>query len=86
MKASCGCVNDIGGGIRFCRVHEAAFDLLQACSAVDIYFKALCEQWAAHDGRVVSESGIVLDASKSVERLCELAAQKVLEALARAVG
>lgn len=61
-------------------------ELLDACRAVDIYFKALTEQWAANDGHVVSESGTVINASKDCERLCEIAAEKVAMVVARADG
>lgn len=69
--------------VRAVNSHE---ELLDACKAVDIYFKSLCEQWAANDGRVASESGTIINASADVERLCEIAAQKVSEAIARAEG
>lgn len=58
----------------------------EALESVDIYFKALCEQWAANDGRVVSESGVVINASVDIERLCDIAGQKVGEALQRIRG
>jgi len=51
--------------------------LREAVEATDIYFKALCEQWAANNGRVVSDSGTVINAGADVERLCEVAASKV---------
>lgn len=54
---------------------------MEALKLVDIYFKALCEQWLANDGRVVSESGVVINASASVQTLCERAAEAVQSAL-----
>jgi hypothetical protein len=81
---SCLCVV-IDGRVILCRVHAAAFDMLDACKMVDIYFKALCEQWAANDGRVVSKRGTVINASKDVAELCEVAARKVSEAISKAV-
>lgn len=61
---------------------EAALKVVEAAKTVDIYFKALCEQWAANDGRVVSESGVVIDASKGVQELCERAGEEISTSLA----
>lgn len=64
------------------RWRDLAGKMAEAIKATDIYFKALCEQWAANDGRVVSESGVVIDAGANCERLCDEAGMKVGEALA----
>ena len=61
-------------------------DLLEACKAVDIYFKALVAQWATNQGRVVSEVGTVISGSEEVARLCEIAGIKVKQVVARAEG
>lgn len=53
----------------------------EALEAVDIYFKALNEQWNANDGRVVSELGVVINASADCHRLCDIAGMKVKQAL-----
>ncbi len=51
--------------------------LREAVIATHTYFMALTKQWVANDGRVVSESGAVLDGSDEVERLCNIAGEKV---------
>jgi len=61
-------------------------EMREALEAVDIYFKALNEQWNAHDGRVVSESGVVLDASADCQRLCNVAGEKVQTVLDKVRG
>ena len=58
-------------------------ELLEACKAVDIYFKALCEQWSANDGRLVSESGTVIEGGREVQRLCEIAGEKIGQVVKR---
>jgi len=76
----------IENGIVFCPLHAHAEEMQEALQSVDIYFKSLCEQWAANEGRVVSESGTVIDACKEIQNLCEIAAEKVVKALAAANG
>lgn len=69
--------------LRACNSHEA---LLEACKAVDIYFKALFEKWRANDGRVVSSEGVVVEGGQDVERLCNVAGMKIEQALALTEG
>ena len=79
-----GGLYDTNPDVVFLKVAVLCHDeLLDACKAVDIYFKALQEQWTANDGNVISKSGTVIDASKDVQRLCEVAAQKVQAAIAK---
>lgn len=61
---------------------SAALKVVRAAQTVDLYFKALCEQWAANDGRLVSETGIVLEGSTSINELCERAAMEISTSLA----
>lgn len=67
---------------RVAELEKLADEMAEAVQATDIYFKALCEQWAANDGRVVSDVGIVIAGSAEIERLCEIAGQKTVEAFA----
>lgn len=62
---------------------EEGTAMLEAAEAVEIYFKVLVEKWAANDGRLVSDNGVLIEGSEEVERLCEIAGQKVMSALAQ---
>lgn len=57
-------------------------DLEDAVLAADKYFIALATAWARNEGRVVSESGTVIEGSEEVEALCETAGQKIGRAAA----
>lgn len=65
------------------RLREALSIAWEALDATDIYFKALCEQWAANDGRLVSEKGVLLEGSEDIKRLCDVAGEKVGEGMRR---
>lgn len=84
----CGCtvkgLNDNVGWhmeIDYCPLHAAAPELLEACQATDTYFKSLLAQWAANDGRVVSDKGTVIEASAFTSQLCDEAGIKIRNVL-----
>lgn len=58
-------------------------ELEEAVEATDDYFRACAKQWADHEGRVVSPNANVIEGSEEVERLCELAGRKVVQALSK---
>lgn len=53
----------------------------KALKSVDDYFKALRECWLNNQGKVVSESGIVVEGNDKIEILCDKAGCHVIEAL-----
>lgn len=61
---------------------QARVEVLQkAVEATSEYFEACARQWAANDGRVVSEAGTIIEGSEEVERLCNRAGSLVVAAL-----
>lgn len=55
---------------------------VEALESVDAYFNACVAQWAKNEGRLVTENGTVIEGSDKVERLCNIAGRKTMEALA----
>lgn len=52
-------------------------ELESALEATHRYFMALTKSWQENDGRVVSETGSVIEGSEDIERLCNVAGELV---------
>lgn len=76
-------LNDAGVALRKrnTELEVQKLDLIIAARAVDLYFAALAAQWGKNEGRVVSESGMVLVGSSEIETMCNIAANRIKQVL-----